>query len=126
MSEQTPVETTDAQAVTQPQEQQDAAANQAPNKRSTTALGWFNFLLIILLAGLLAIAGWYGWQHHNILVDELAHLNHSQSRTQLESSQQINSQKTVKPLPKFLQRVAKTGCWPKLNTYCELPINAYN
>lgn len=95
MSEQTPVETTDAQAVTQPQEQQDAAANQAPNKRSTTALGWFNFLLIILLAGLLAIAGWYGWQHHNILVDELAHLNHSQSRTQLESSQQINSQKKL-------------------------------
>lgn len=92
MSEQTPVETTDTQASTNTVDKQETTETNASKTGSGSALGWFNFLLIILLGGLIAVAGWYGWQHHHLLVNELAQLKASQSSSQTQAAQQANQQ----------------------------------
>lgn len=92
MSEQTPVETTDTQASTNTVDKQETTETNASKTGSGSALGWFNFLLIILLGGLIAVAGWYGWQHHHLLVNELAQLKVSQSSSQTQAAQQANQQ----------------------------------
>ncbi len=92
MSEQTPVETTDTQASTNTVDKQETTETNASKTGSGSALGWFNFLLIILLSGLIAVAGWYGWQHHHLLVNELAQLKASQNSSQTQAAQQANQQ----------------------------------
>lgn len=92
MSEQTPVETTDTQASTNTVDKQETTETNASKTGSGSALGWFNFLLIILLGGLIAVAGWYGWQHHHLLVSELAQLKASQNSSQTQAAQQANQQ----------------------------------
>ena len=92
MSEQTPVETTDTQASTNTVDKQETTETNASKTGSGSALGWFNFLLIILLSGLIAVAGWYGWQHHHLLVSELAQLKASQNSSQTQAAQQANQQ----------------------------------
>lgn len=92
MSEQTPVETTDSQALSKEQEPQETTASKAPKTRSGSALGWFNFLLIILLGGVITAAGWYGWQHHHLLVNELSQLKANQDSGQTKSVQQAKEQ----------------------------------
>lgn len=88
MSEQTPVETTDTQAPARNQTPAEPPASKADKKRSGSVLGLFNFLLILILAGVIAAAGWYGWQHHHILVNELAQLNVNQADAQIKTAQQ--------------------------------------
>jgi len=92
VSEQTPVETTDTQASTNTVDKQETTETNASKTGSGSALGWFNFLLIILLSGLIAVAGWYGWQHHHLLVNELAQLKASQNSSQTQAAQQANQQ----------------------------------
>ncbi len=89
MSEQIPVETIETQT---PDQAQKTTASKAPKTRSGSVLGWLNFLLIILLGGVIAVAGWYGWQHHHLLVNELAQLKNSQDSTQVQAVQQASKQ----------------------------------
>lgn len=86
MSEHTPVETVDTQATSK------ATVNKTKKAGTGSALGWFNFLLIILLGAVIALTGWYGWQHHHLLVNELAQLKASQSNSQVQAVQQANEQ----------------------------------
>lgn len=99
MSEQTPAETTDAQASSQTSNQTPAqtpsqTASPAPKAGSGSALARFNLLLIILLGALIAAAGWYGWQHHHLLVNELAQLKSKQATTEAQTAQQASDQQS--------------------------------
>lgn len=106
MNEQTPVETTDTQASANTVDKQETTETTASKTRSGSALGWFNLLLIILLGGLIAVAGWYGWQHHHLLVNELAQLKSSQSSSQTQAAQQASQQqKQLAELQKIQQEL---------------------
>lgn len=89
MSEQTPVETTDTQAPAKTQASAATAADKPKKKRTGTVLSVFNFLLILVLAAVIAVAGWYGWQHHHLLVNQLAQLDSHQVSTQTQTHTQI-------------------------------------
>lgn len=71
------------------------AQSPKPNKRKKSgsggALVWFNFLLILMLAGVVAAGGWFGWQHHSLLVAQLDFLK--QNAVQHHGhEQQVNQQ----------------------------------
>ena len=91
MSEQLAEDITPATTNTQPK----AKPQKAP--RSGGLLGWFNFLLILLLAGVVAGALWFGWQHHQVLLNQLSYL---MSQQQQQSLQEKNLWQSIDELKK--------------------------
>lgn len=87
MSEQTSTQTTPASVEAQPPQ---STSTTAPRSK-TGLLSWFNLLLILLLSAALGTGGWFGWQHHHLLVAQLDFLQHSTAQHQ--SAQQQLQQK---------------------------------
>lgn len=95
MSEQTSVETPQTSSVVQP-----STPKKQKQRSGSGALGWFNFLLILALTGAVAAGGWFGWQHHHVLLAQLDYLkqnvvqqqNHEQQLQQaLQNLQQVTA-----------------------------------
>lgn len=78
MSEQLAEDITVTTSDTQPK----AKPQKAP--RTGGLLGWFNFLLILLLTGVVASAFWFGWQHHQVLLNQLSYLMSQQQQQSLQ------------------------------------------
>lgn len=65
----------------------------AKKQRQGGFLGWFNLLLIIVLAAVIAVGGWFGWRHHNVLVAQLSYFaqTHQQHTAGEQALQQQNA-----------------------------------
>lgn len=78
-------------------------------------LGWFNLLLILALAGVVAAGGWFGWQHHNVLVTQLSYFKQAHQQQQANEQQLQQTQKQLQT--SITQQDKKLSALQEQNTY---------
>ena len=84
-----------------------AAPKKAPKPAAARSLlSWINFLLIITLSAILGVCGWFGWQHHEMLIGHLA--GHSNLHMEQQQEMQLLGQE-VKALQTALTLLQKNN-----------------
>lgn len=98
---------TDIQPITPEAKPPKAPKAKQPRARGSL-LGWFNLLLILVLIGAVAAGGWYGWQHHNVLVAQLNAFKQAQGQqVQADQQHQQTQQKLSQQLAQQAQELQK-------------------